>query len=345
MEQQTVTMKVNNAGPEEIIRNIEEQLGFQANFDSAAALARSGRYTEAEEELKLFDGWEKSAPALDLMARICAQQGKLARAGLYWEQALKISPTNLDYQNAYNEVSRRQRPVSGLYRWLKALGQVALLVLGIVLVGYIVLLLAQPKNTPAPAAPAPVVTINVTQIAAPPNAPVILPTDITNSLAGISTGQAHLSAQIDGINQQIQQNVPTPKPDLALNINLPGVTTTKMDRDTIITFDSPLFMYGWVFNKSSKTLVTQLGNQLAPQAKQIHIILVGWKVTGEPTDYFDPGLSRAVIVYDLLTQSTNLPASIFEIMPQAGFVVSPYASGLKSMPNQQTVIMIVEPAP
>jgi Uma2 family endonuclease len=63
----------------------------------ATDLARAGCYTEAEDVLtQLLD--EQGLPlALDLRARMCAQQGKLREAREFWKRALQLDPTNGAY--------------------------------------------------------------------------------------------------------------------------------------------------------------------------------------------------------------------------------------------------------
>jgi hypothetical protein len=72
----------------------------QVRFARAAELARSGRYLEAEGLLSP-NGRESSDPkALDLLARISAQQRMYGRARQLWGNALRQEPGNANYERA-----------------------------------------------------------------------------------------------------------------------------------------------------------------------------------------------------------------------------------------------------
>jgi hypothetical protein len=76
----------------------------------AAALARAGRHTEAEHALEDLKGAESADPVvLDLLARIRAQQGRLAEAETLWSRALKLAPENGGIALALETVRRLQR--------------------------------------------------------------------------------------------------------------------------------------------------------------------------------------------------------------------------------------------
>jgi nucleoid-associated protein YgaU len=64
-------------------------------LDQATELARDGRLAEAEELVRpIADGPSASASVLDLLARICAQQGKIDEAALIWQRLLRESPSH-----------------------------------------------------------------------------------------------------------------------------------------------------------------------------------------------------------------------------------------------------------
>lgn len=67
----------------------------------AAALARQGRLSEAEDLLlPLVHPQATGTAVLDLLAKIKAQQNQLGEAGRLWDQALKQDPDNAHYINA-----------------------------------------------------------------------------------------------------------------------------------------------------------------------------------------------------------------------------------------------------
>lgn len=75
-----------------------EDLLKQLVLDQATDLARAGRYTEAERLLAENAHDQEIMPAaLDLHARICAQQGRYREAHVFWTRALQLDPTNEAY--------------------------------------------------------------------------------------------------------------------------------------------------------------------------------------------------------------------------------------------------------
>lgn len=74
-----------------------EDLLVQLILAQATTLARAGRYADAEQLVtQLLDEQEVPA-ALDLHARICAQQGRWREARECWQRALQLDQTNEAY--------------------------------------------------------------------------------------------------------------------------------------------------------------------------------------------------------------------------------------------------------
>jgi type VI secretion system protein ImpK len=87
----------------------------QVMLNRASELARAGEYAEAEAVLgELIREPEPLPRALDLLARIRAQQGRLLEAQSLWTRAAALDPTNRDYPAALNRISAIQRRP----RWL-----------------------------------------------------------------------------------------------------------------------------------------------------------------------------------------------------------------------------------
>jgi tetratricopeptide (TPR) repeat protein len=84
----------------------------QAMLSQAAALARRGEYAAAANLLNQLVGQHnEGAAALDLLARIHAQQGRLSEAETFWRRALEIEPNNQSYLAGLNRIARiRSRP-------------------------------------------------------------------------------------------------------------------------------------------------------------------------------------------------------------------------------------------
>lgn len=73
----------------------------------AADLARTGRYAEAESILvHLLGDPPRSAAALDLLARIHAQQGRWREAEALWQAAAALDPSNPAYAAGLRRLQR-----------------------------------------------------------------------------------------------------------------------------------------------------------------------------------------------------------------------------------------------
>lgn len=79
----------------------------------AALLARKGEYAAAESLLKQLLCSENESPrALDLLARIHAQQGRFSEAETFWKRALEVEPNNESYLAGLNRIAQmRSRPL------------------------------------------------------------------------------------------------------------------------------------------------------------------------------------------------------------------------------------------
>src|SRR5665213_309961 len=100
-----------------------KQLLDQFAVSQAAELALSGNYGSAESVLKdLAQRHDAPCEALDLLAKICAQQGRLLEAAGFWRRALDKDPGNAAYQSALARLNKLQsRPI-----WVQAVLPVAL---------------------------------------------------------------------------------------------------------------------------------------------------------------------------------------------------------------------------
>ncbi len=83
---------------------------LQIRLSQATVLARAGRYSDAEILLSQLTGEEgTSIPALDLLARIRAQQGRLLDAEGLWRQAWQLDPANEAFKAGLDRIAGMQR--------------------------------------------------------------------------------------------------------------------------------------------------------------------------------------------------------------------------------------------
>src|SRR5688572_6058823 len=74
----------------------------------AVELARAGHYASAEALLADMPDRDASASAVDLLARIRAQQGRLSEADSLWRQALRLDPGNDTFRAGLERVHALQ---------------------------------------------------------------------------------------------------------------------------------------------------------------------------------------------------------------------------------------------
>jgi len=106
----------------------EDEVG--ANLVDARLLARQGRFAEAtvrlDEAFSLGECTE--VEALDLKARICAQQGLLLQAEACWRKAQSLDAENPVYADALTALRQGQRPFT-IWRRTAALAGIAAVML------------------------------------------------------------------------------------------------------------------------------------------------------------------------------------------------------------------------
>jgi type VI secretion system protein ImpK len=78
-------------------------------FSQAANLARAGRYDAAELLLRDLAVFHPAPEVLDLLARVRAQQGRLAEARAFWRQVDLIEPGHSGAQAALHRIARIAR--------------------------------------------------------------------------------------------------------------------------------------------------------------------------------------------------------------------------------------------
>lgn len=297
-------------------------LEVHSKLAESSELARSGSYGEAEELLKTIKNWQSLPPALDLLARISAQQGKLAEASKYWEKAIELSPGNLSYQAGLAYVTKSTQPVSGtvqFFTWF-------LRGMGIIIIGGLLFLMMKQfaNNTPPSQTSdnmqmatlqAQVLGLYVTP-SVPTDMPVSTPTSIIEPASP----------------PNILQEIP---------INVIGLNTVLYDDALIVYPEKDMFDYNWRFSADTRVMITELGSQLEPYSGEIDITLVGFKQNSEESDFFDIGLTRSSVVFSWIQNSTKLPADIFVIMPLENFLRQPYAPVLEDLNNVNKYVLFL----
>src|SRR5437667_4862051 len=109
MKMTRTAAKTTESGPVALCMSIELVLA------SAAELARQNRHADAERLLVSLPADAITAPALDLLARIYAQQGRYGDAEAKWMSAIQLDPSNQDYLTSL-KAAERFRSGAGRHR-------------------------------------------------------------------------------------------------------------------------------------------------------------------------------------------------------------------------------------
>jgi flagellar motor protein MotB len=261
----------------------------QLTLARATELARAGRYAEAEKILSADADETKHAPAaLDLLAKMRAQQGHLAEAEKLWTRASQLEPSN----NAYPIALRR---AAALQQGSRRLGFMRPLIACVVLGALVGMWWLYRQNTKR----------------------------VQNSSAQTTPAQVSSPS-----GQQVPSPEPTTKQDsaqaaapLVLNeLNVRGVKT-RMEAPGVllVTFDDGLFDRGLNLKPDARERLKELGRQLKPYAATRAIEIIG--MTDDlpvPRNSLYPdnaslGMERARMVYYFLRLTSGLESQLFTI--------------------------------
>jgi flagellar motor protein MotB len=310
----------------------------QALLAKASALARRKQYAAAEAVLADTPGGvAASAPALDLLARIRAQQGRPADAARLWEQALEIDPGNEGYRAGLRRIERIEaRPRWARKLWPLAAALLALLValaVGLALwdqardkeetlvsgVEQTVTTTPSGEQTTVTTAEAPAVTTTTTT--APPVSP--------STTEPAPVGPADLVPQIA--------------------IDVPGTQVAAEPPALVVRFDEGLFASGAELKPAARSMLSSLARQLESHACLITVKVIGLTDdTPVPKGWIYPdnsalALARAVAVVEYLRGEEGLPAQLFTLQA-GGEADAPYPNDAQeSRLKNRTVIIRIYP--
>jgi len=284
-------------------------LVYQAMLSRAASLARRGAYVAAEGILKDLVGGANEGPvALDLLARIHAQQGRFSEAEAIWKRALQIEPNNESYLAGLTRIAQIQsRPLwAGV---LLPIGAAAFAILAVLFIGFsvryeIVQLRTSLIRDVAQANPAPHQKKNTETVRSVPSAPQI-------------------------------------------TIHLAGATVASRKNEHVVSFDDGLFLSGVDMKPNVATLLSELGRQLKPHASTVVIQIVGYTDDIPVPDGWiyrnnaALGMARAISVAEHLLNNAGLPAGSF-LLQSGGESQAPYPNDTPAnrLRNRTAVIRI-----
>jgi flagellar motor protein MotB len=251
----------------------------------ATDLARAGRYGDAERELAAHATGSHRVAALDLLARIRAQQDRLGDAESLWREAAQIDPQDRRVQKALERVVKARRLPPRLVRRGLLLAGVVVLAGAAILVTRNVRLRATPETSvataPEAARPSPTPLQTTTPTPPPASAAEVQPPDVT--------------------------------------ISVPGAVVAARGPELAVAFRSGLFERGTRLTDDARNGLAALGRQLSQAPGPISVTIVGFTddVPVPPesryTDNAHLGMARAAAVYSQLRSSSGLDASAFSL--------------------------------
>jgi flagellar motor protein MotB len=282
----------------------------------ATELARAGRYGEAEKVLAASEAETESTPAaLDLLARMRAQQGHLSDAEKLWMRASQLDPANTIYPASLQRAAALQQRSRGLRIVLPLAACLVLIAMGFT--GWWL----RWRN----AKPVQISSIQPTpsQVASPSSQEGSVPRPTT----------------------VIEDSEQTGVPPIENAINVQGVTLTKVSGLLHISFDEGLFERGMILTPDARKRLTQLGRQLKPYAVSSTIEIVGMtddlpvRRNFRYPDNASLGIERARIVYDFLRFTSGLDSQIFTISSSEKQLAPPPDGTLINRARNRTVVL------
>ncbi|XVQ09341.1 hypothetical protein ACQP1W_43540 [Spirillospora sp. CA-255316] len=269
----------------------------------ARELARAGRYAEAEE---LLDGpWNeggRDVAALDLKARIHAQQGRLDEADRCWAEVAERSPGHRAAAEGRRRIAAvRERAATGGFTGRALTARFALRAAAAVVALLAFVMLADlwadggPRSEPS-AAPSAAVPSAAAPPAAAPGPP-----------APAAGGDVLAGMRLDG----------------------PGVRVQRRTGEIAVTFDRGLFGSGATLSRQGRAVLNGLGERLRPYGDRITVAVIGHtdrsavRPGGEYASNVELGTVRATVVREVLRSSARIPTSRFTVSTLAG-MMPPY---------------------
>ena len=275
-------------GPERYQDTLEKagSLINDIRLEHAKGLAWKGRPGEALNLLKGILAGEGADPgALDLQARIFAQQGRLSEAETAWRAALEADPNNPIYLAGLARIARVR---SRAYNWKPLLNLISWRLLILLFIGGSLFWISR------------------------------IQTIAYRNNAGINALQNQNQALLDSLallKAALPEAPPGPAaggpPGLALQSE--GVSVQKEGDRLFLLFEEGLFQEGVVFRPHAPELLSQLARQLELYRDSISLTIFGLadRVQVSPSspyrDNNELGRARALKVYDYLRQHSNLP--------------------------------------
>ena len=292
----------------------------------AAAMARAGDLSGAEELLSLAaDRGEETAAMRDLLAKVCAQQGRLLDAERHWRRALDLDPGHASSRAGLVKLSHLQRRVWIHPGWLP----VSAAALVVMLFSWL-FLNGLGRDTRRVELDAALARLDSTQ------------TRLTQVVEGLDTRLAAGEITLADLPRALAG-----APPADLDLAVPGVALHTDGRDLVVTFTEGLFGDGDRLLPQARDLLTLLGRRLAAKAEGLQVQVVGHTddiavpVDSGFQDNFVLSERRAQVVARRLSREGGLPYGKITCLGQAD-LGAPYPNdSWENRRRNRTVVLLL----
>ncbi|MFI0485637.1 OmpA family protein [Actinomadura sp. 9N215] len=281
----------------------------EVTIAQARALARAGHYAEAEE---LLDG-EHGPAALDLKARVYAQQGRLDEADRCWAEVAALSPGDPGAAEGRRRIAAIRAAAASPRRFLIARSALRLGAAAVVLLAFVMLV------------------------------DVWLDRDSTDET---EPPKAAPSAPTPGVPSAS----PSTDPTAELELEGTGVHVNRRGGEIEVTFERGLFRRDATLTSRGRAVLTNLGEQLRPHADRIAVTVIGHTDRravhpgGGYASNAELGMLRATVVREVLRSSARIPTARFSVSTLAGLLPPYPGEAASGDPRNRTVSVRVSAA-
>jgi flagellar motor protein MotB len=306
-------------------------------LSKAAILAREGRYAAAESMINdLVSGEAAITPALDLMARIRAQQGRLFEATDFWKRALEAAPEN----DAYRAGLRRIERILNRPMWAGTILPFAAAVLALATIWFVgIVCRNQVEGLRAAFLNVAAETVRTASQTFPKPDPPPTQQDVATI------------PEIPKTHASDTPTVQTAVPLRQIALDVPGATVRTQETALVVQFNEGLFRSAANLTPEAEDTLSVLAQQIKPHASQVTVLVIGCTdASPVPEGWIFPdnvalGTARAVAVVDFLRGREGFPPTMFMVQ-SAGAEGAPYPNDTPEnmLRNRTAIIRILQRA-
>lgn len=270
----------------DLIKDFEMQV-VKLKIDQASQLARDGNYHAAENLLRNLSSELSDFPsALDLYARILAQQGKFHQAEMLWRKALALDPSNEVYKKCLDKIQK----IYGKSFWWQRFKVLVIALFALLFLASCLLWIKSEMSDRSSAQE-----------------------QFGNHVVQENRFNVLLLERINDLKKTIetdQNNYNNNFPFIELNIE--GLITKKEEGHLLCFFSVGLFDEGVNLRPESRKILVKFGKELEKYNGKVNVTIFGTadntpiKGNSRFKSNFDLGKERADVVYNFLLIHSRL---------------------------------------